>query len=272
MSTIGTNVGALNASFYLSVNNEMLTSSIKKLAAGSRLANPSEDAAGVAVSGKLDANVKRLIAAVEGSQNIVSYAQTTDGFLKTIQEQLIRMSELAQRAANGAFGDTDRANYNVEFTRLRDQIGNILSNARFNNETLFQVGAGSTVVVAISAQGNTDNFIKPGITNVTSLGIGGLTIGNTTFALSAITSINNALSTVTTRRAEVNADISKFNFHIQNIRTERINVEAANSRIKDLDVAAETTALAKNNILLQASTAMLAQANASQQAVLALLQ
>ena len=269
MSTIGTNIGALNASFYLSQNTEALQRNMAKLASGSRLANASEDAAGVAVSGKLDANVKRLMAAAEGAQNLISFAQTSDGFLKTIQEQLTRMSELAQRATNGAFGSADRANYNIEFTRIRDQINSILTNAKFNGETLFQ--ADTSISVAINAQGDTDVFSKVSLTQVTGLGVGGTTIGTTSAATSAITALNNAISTITAKRAEVNADISKFNFHIQNVRTERINVEAANSRIKDLDVAAESTLLAKNQILLQASTAMLAQANTSQQNVLNLL-
>jgi flagellin len=269
MSTIGTNLGALNASFYLSQNTDSLQTSIKKLSSGSRLANPSEDAAGVAVSGKLDANIRRLSAASEGAKNIISFAQTTDGFLRTIQQQLTRMSELAQRASNGAFGSSDRANYNIEFTRIREQINSIFTNAKFNGETLFQVD--TSVTVAINAEGDTDTFSKVSITQITGLGIGGSTIGTTTSAISSIASLNNAIATITSRRAQVNADISKFNFHIQNVRTERINVEAANARIKDLDVAAESTLLAKNQILVQASTAMLAQANVSQQNVLQLL-
>src|SRR4051812_44726126 len=103
MSTIGTNVGAVSASFYLTQNNDALATSIRRLASGSRLAIASDDAAGVAVSGKLDARVKRLGAAAEGAANVISFAQTVDGFLKTIQDQLNRMSELAQRASNGAF-------------------------------------------------------------------------------------------------------------------------------------------------------------------------
>ncbi len=264
MATIGTNVGALNASFYLTLNNEALTKNIKKLSAGSRLADPTDDAAGVAVSGKLDASVKRLMAAVEGSQNLVSFAQTTDGFLQTIQQQLTRMSELAQRATNGAFGSSDRANYATEFDILKTQITSIASNATFNGTSLFTA---SSITVAINAEGSVDTFV----TKTVSLSLDSVSINTLDSAKSAITSLSSALSSVTTRRAEVNSDISKFNFHIQNIRTERINVEAANSRIKDLDIASESTDLSKNNILLQASTAMLAQANASQQAVLALL-
>ncbi len=264
MATIGTNIGALNASFYLTLNNESLTKNIKKLSAGSRLADPTDDAAGVAVSGKLDASVKRLMAAAEGSQNLVSFAQTTDGFLQTLQQQLTRMSELAQRATNGAFGSSDRANYATEFDILKSQIASIASNATFNGTSLFSA---NSITVAINAEASIDTFATKAI----SLGLDSISINTLDSAGSAISAVSSALSTITTRRAEVNSDISKFNFHIQNIRTERINVEAANSRIKDLDIASESTNLSKNNILLQASTAMLAQANASQQAVLALL-
>jgi flagellin len=268
MSTIGTNVGAINASFFLTTNSEALQRNLRRLSSGSRLAEPSDDAAGVAVSGKMDAAIKRMIAAVEGAQNMISFAQTTDGFLKTLQEQLTRMSELAQRATNGAFGSADRANYNEEFTRLRDQIGSMLSNAQFNSTNVF---GNDTISVAINAQGTTDTFQLVNITQLAALGIASSSIETTTNALSAISAVASALQTITTSRARVNADISKFNFHIQNLRTERINVEAANSRIKDLDVAAESTQLSKNNILLQSATAMLAQANTAQQQVLQLL-
>ncbi len=264
MATIGTNVAALNASFFLTLNNESLTKNIKKLSSGSRLADPVDDAAGVAVSGKLDASVRRLIAAIEGSQNVISFAQTADGFLQTIQQQLTRMSELAQRATNGAFGSADRANYATEFEILKTQIASIASNASFNGTSVF---VNDSITVAINAQGGVDSFALRSI----SLGLDTVSINTLPAAQAAISSLTSALSTITTRRAEVNSDISKFNFHIQNIRTERINVEAANSRIKDLDIAAESTSLSKNNILLQAATAMLAQANTSQQAVLSLL-
>jgi flagellin len=268
MSTIGTNVGAVNATFWLTVNTEMLSKNVRRLSSGSRLADPTEDAAGVAVSGKMDATLKRLGAAVEGSQNVISFAQTTDGFLKTIQEQLTRMSELSQRATNGAFGSADRANYNTEFSRLRDQVTSMLGQGQFNGTTVFGSG---TITVAINAQGQTDSFSQINYTNATSLGVGASTIGTTTAAGDAITAVRTALESITTARAGVNADISKFSFHIQNIRTESTNLSAANSRIKDLDVASESTALSKNNILLQASTAMLAQANQNQQSVLSLL-
>lgn len=276
MASIGTNVGALNASFYLNVNNDNLSKNIKRLSSGSRLADAVDDAAGVAVSGKLDATVARLGAAAEGASNIVSFAQTTDGFLSTIQQQLTRMSELAERATNGSFGTSDLANYAAEFNNLKTQINNIQTNAKFNGQALFTTTAIST---AINADGVTDTLAlaalstNSGTSTATQvyLNISSLAVTSTASAGASVTALSTAIQNLTTQRANTNADIAKFNFHVQNIRTENVNIQAANGRIKDLDIANESTMLAKNNILLQASTSMLAQANSSQQAVLSLL-
>jgi flagellin len=269
MGTIGTNIGALNASYYLTLNTDGFNKSVRRLASGSRLADPSDDAAGVGVSGRLLATIGRLGAAVDSTNNVISYAQTADGFLQTIQAQLTRMSELAQRATNGAFGTADRANYATEFNTLRAQVSNLLSNATFNGQTLFGSSAQS-ITVAINASGVTDSFtINALTTNI--LGIASSSIDTITNASSAISALNNAITTIGNSRAQVNADISKFNFHISNLRSEKMNVESANSRIYDLDIAAESTRLARYNILLQSATAMLTQANASQENVLGLL-
>ncbi len=277
MATIGTNVSAANASFYLNMNNDALTKSIKRLASGSRLADPTDDAAGVAVSGKLDATVKRLQAASEGAQIVVSFGQTADGFMKTMQDQLTRMSELAQRATNGAFGSADRANYATEFTNLSTQISNIATNAKFNGASIFTTTA---VTASINSDGVSDTLgLVAWVSNSSiannatqlNINISALAITSVASATAAIASLTTSIENVTKRRADLNADIAKFNFHIQNVKTETLNVQTANGRIKDLDVAEESTLLARNNILLQASTAMLAQANASQQSVLSLL-
>jgi flagellin len=268
MAVIGYNSAAVNAAYYLNQNSMNLDSSLQELASGSRLANPATDAAGVAVSGDMTARIARLSAATQAAQDVISYAQTTDGFLSTIQQQLSRMSELAESATNGAFGSADRANYATEFNTLRAQIDSIATNAQFNGSTLFTAGS---VSVAIDSSGTTDSFTTSTTGNTTSLGINGLTIDTTTAAAAAIDKLNTAISSLTTRRAAVNADISKFNFYVQNIATESTNLQAANSRIADVDVATESTNLAKQNILLQASTSMLAQANSSQAAILTLL-
>jgi flagellin len=268
MAVIGYNAAAVNAAYYLNQNNTNLNSAIDELASGSRLADPSTDAAGVAVSGDMTARIARLGAATQASQDVVSFAQTTDGFLSTIQQQLSRMSELAQSATNGAFGSADRANYATEFNVLLTQIDSIANNAQFNGSSLF---TGGTLSVAIDSSGNTDTFVTTSTGDSTSLGINGITIGTTTAAATAIGLLNTAISSLTARRATVNADISKFNFYVQNQETESTNLSAANSRIADVDVATESTELAKQNILVQASSSMLAQANSSQNALLGLL-
>ena len=268
MAVIGYNSSAVNAAFYLNQNTNNLNGAIQELASGSRLANPATDAAGVAVSGDMTARVARLGAATQASQDVVSFAQTTDGFLSTIQQQLSRMSELAQSATNGAFGSADRANYATEFNNLLTQVDSIASDAQFNGSSLFVAG---TVSVAIDSAGNTDSITTSTVGNTTSLGIHGITIGTTTAAGTAIGLLNTAIGSLTSRRASVNADISKFNFYIQNQQTESTNLQAANSRIADVDVASESTQLAKDNILLQASSSMLAQANSSQNSLLSLI-
>jgi flagellin len=268
MAVIGFNSAAVNAAYYLNQNTKALNQSIQDLASGSRLANPTTDAAGVAVSGNLEATVARLGAASQGAGDVVSFAQTTDGFLSTIQQQLSRMSELAQSATNGAFGSADRANYATEFNTLKSQIDNITSNAQFDGTSLFAAG---TISVAIDSNGTTDSFTTSTVGNTTSLGIDSTTIDTTTAATAAVSALSTAITSLTSRRASVNADISKFNFYVQNIATETTNMKAANSSVADVDVASESTQLAKNNILLQASTSMLAQANSSQQSILTLL-
>lgn len=282
MATIGTNIAAVSATSYLNANNDALTNSIQELSAGSRLANPVNDAAGVAVSGNLEARIKRLASAVQGVQDVVSYAQTVDGFLSTLQGIATRLSELTQDMTNGAFSSTDRANYTVEASILTGQFQSIFTNASFNGTTVFAGNAPvSNIVVAVDASGSTDALTTSNtasvVSNVLNLILNIFTGGtassltDNTVASNYIVSINSALSSITTQRAVVNANISKFNFYITNINTETINDTTANSRISDLNVAEASTQLSKNSILVQAATAMLAQANTSQAGVLALL-
>ena len=268
MAVIGYNASAVNAAYYLNQNTNSLNSAIQELSSGSRLANPSTDAAGVAVSGNIVAQVSRLGAATQAAQDVVSYAQTADGFLATIQQQLSRMSELAQSASNGAFGSADIANYNTEFTDLVGQINTIFTNADFNGSTIF---GSAGITVAVDASGNTDSLKAIAVSNLADLGLTSTSSITSANAATMITTLNSAIQSLTSSRAQVNADISKFNFYIQNQQTESTNLQAANSRIADVDVASESTELAKDNILLQASSAMLAQANSSQNSLLSLI-
>ena len=273
MAVIGYNAAAVNAAYYLNQNTNNLNEAIQELSSGSRLANPANDAAGVAVSGNMEAQISRLSAATQASQDVVSCAQTTDGYLSTIEQQLSRMSELAQSATNGAFGSSDISNYNTEFTDLVAQIGTIFTNADFDGAKVFSgTNASAGISVAIDAQGTTDSFKALTVSTLTDLGLtSASTIGDTTSAEAMIGTLNTAIQSLTSARAQVNADISKFNFYVQNQETESTNLQAANSRIADVDVATESTMLAQDNILQQASTSMLAQANSSQASLLALL-
>ena len=268
MAVIGTNLAASSAVFYLNQNNAGLTKTIKELSSGSRLSDPSADAAGVAVSGNLVARIGRLGAASNSVKDVVSMAQTVDGFLSTIQTELTRMSELAQESTNGAFGTADLANYNTEFVKLATQIGNIASNATFDGQTLFTAGS---VTVGINSDNVTDSFSLSTIGSLSSLALTTSSIGDTVSASTALSAVGSAITCITTQRAKVNADVSKFNFYVTNIETEKNNLTAANSNVSDLDMAAQSTNLSKYNILVQAATASLAQANSSQQAVLSLL-
>ncbi len=273
MAVIGYNAAAVNAAYYLNQNTNNLNEAIQELSSGSRLADPSNDAAGVAVSGNMTAQISRLQAATQASQDVVSYAQTADGFLSTIEQQLSRMSELAQSATNGAFGSSDLTDYNTEFSDLVGQIGTIFSNADFDGAKIFSgANATSGITVAIDASGTTDSLAAPTVTTLTDLGLStSSTISTTTAAEAMIDTLNTAITSLTSSRAQVNADISKFNFYVQNQQTESTNLQAANSRIADVDVATESTTLAQDNILQQASTSMLAQANSSQSSLLMLL-
>ena len=282
MATIGTNIAAISAANYLNINNTNLTSSIQKLSSGSRLANPVQDAAGVAVSGNLNARIDRLNAAVAGVQDVVSYGQTVDGFLSTLQSIATRLSELTQEMTNGAFGSSDRANYTVEASILTGQFSNIYKTADFNGTSLFGGGASaSNVVITVDSQGTTDSLQTSGTASAVSnvlnsilsifTGSGASPLTDNNIASNYIGSINAAITSITTQRAVINANISKFNFFITNINTQTVNVQQANSRISDLNVAQESTNESKQSILVQAATAMLAQANSSQSSILSLL-
>jgi len=269
MPVIGTNPSALNATFFLGAADDGLAKSIKRLASGSRLADPSDDAAGIAVSSKLTAATRRLAAASEGAQNLISFAQTADSFLKVIQDQLTRMSELATRATNGAYSASDRANYMTEFSKLQSNITNQITNARFNGTLVFSTT--QTISASVSHDGANVYTLTIANANGNVSGITASEISTVSGATAAISALTTALERVATSRATVNADVSALNFYTLNLDSEKINTEAANSRIKDLEFANESTMLAKFNILSQSATAMLAQANVSQSSVLGLL-
>jgi flagellin len=272
MAIVGTNTSALNAQLFLGVADVGLGKAVKRLSSGSKLVEASADAAGVAVSSKLDAAVRRLTAASEGAQNLISFAQTADSYLKSVQEQLTRMSELATRATNGAFSASDRINYNTEFLKLKDNITNQITGAKFNGTRVFDTAQTISATVSESATNIYALTLANALANVSDITTGATNISTAAGATSALASLTTALGYIASSRATVNADVSALVFYIQNLDTEKITTEQTNSRFKDLSYGEESVQLAKYNILSQAGTAMLAQANSTQQNVLGLLQ
>ena len=260
---INTNTAATAASVNLNRNNSMLQKSLARLSSGSKITAPSDDAGGLAVSMKLEAALRRNDAANTNVANAASFLQTQDGGLKTAGKVLERIAELRTLSTDVTKSASDVANYDVEFTALKAQLTSIAAET-FNGVTLF---GGSTLTVETSEDSTqTLNITKSALaTNVSAI------TGAANLAATTTAAVTTAITAVATSRAQNGAEGSRLGFASELLTTNRTNLEAANSRIVDVDVASESTKLARNNILVQASSAMLAQANASSQTVLTLL-
>jgi flagellin len=267
---INTNYSATVASNNLATSNSMLQKSLNRLSSGSKIVNPSDDAGGLAVSMKLSAAAVRQGAVATNIGNAVSLLQSQDGALKVTGEVLQRMSELRVLYNDVTKSATDKANYDTEFTALQAQL-TANGGEKFNGVAMF----GSTALgsVAVTEDGTTTVSIAARDLTSTSTGVGAITSSSVS-SLSSITvgQISTAIENVATMRATNGSEQSRLGFASELVTTNKANLEAANSRIIDVDVAAESTQLARWNILVQAGTSMLAQANQSPQSALKLLQ
>jgi len=265
---INTNYAALVASNNLASSEGMLQKSLNRLSSGSRIVSPADDAGGLAVSMKLSASAARQGAVANNIGSALSFEQTQDGALKVAGNVLSRISELKTLYADPTKNTSDLANYDSEFTSLQSQLS-ALSSEKFNGINLFST---SSLTVAVTEDGSISvSMTGRDITN-TSTGVGAITATSiTSLGGLALTTITTALQNVATFRATNGAEQSRFGFASDLVTTNKANLQAANSRIVDVDVAAESTQLAKYNVLVQAGTAMLAQANQSPQAALKLL-
>ena len=270
---INTNYAATVASNNLAASNNSLQKSLNRLSSGSKILSPSDDAGGLAVSMKLTAAAKRQGAVNNNIGNSVSFLQTQDGVLKVAGKVLDRISELKTLYVDPTKNSTDLANYDAEFTSLQAQLS-ALTNEKFNNVSLFGT---NNLSVPVTDDGNTSSAvtIEGRDLSGTTAGIGNITagtvtsLGSTNLALSTIT---GAIQNVATMRAENGAEQSRLGFAAELLTVNKANLEAASSRIMDVDVAEESTQLARWNILVQSGTAMLSQANQSAQTALKLLQ
>ena len=261
---INTNYSATVASNNLAASNSMLQKSLNRLSSGSKIVSPSDDAGGLAVSVKLTAAAKRSGAANNNIGNSMSYLQTQDGALKVAGKVLDRISELKTLHSDPTKSTTDKANYDTEFSQLKLQLTSLAAE-KFNSINVFnqalttQVSEDGGQTVALSAKDLSGNA---GVTAVQAgANLGAVTLDN----------IKSAIEGVATMRATNGAEQSRLGFASEVLTVNKANLEAANSRIVDVDVAEESTQLARWNTLVQAGTAMLAQANGSAQTALRLL-
>jgi flagellin len=265
---INTNYAATVASNNLAASNDMLQRSLNRLSSGSKIVNPADDAGGLAVSMKLSAAAKRSGAAITNLGNSVSFLQAQDGVLKVTGKVLERMGELKTLYADPTKNSTDLSNYDAEFTQLQSELTSLTSEA-FNGVSLF----GSTSLnVPVSEDGSSTVTITGKALADSASGVGELTAsGIADLGDIALDDITDALQNVATMRANNGAEQSRLGFAAEVLTVNKSNLESANSRITDVDVASESTQLARWNILVQSGTAMLAQANQSSQIALKLL-
>ena len=267
---INTNSAATIASNNLSASNAMLQKSLNRLSSGQRIVSPADDAGGLAVSMKLSATAKRQGAVAANVGNAVSFLQTQDGGLKVAGKILDRMSELKTLYGDVTKSSDDKANYDSEFTALQSELDAIATET-FNGVALF---GSSSLSVAVTESGTSTVSVAGRDLASSSTGVGALTDSSSVATLGDVdlTDITGAIQTVATFRAQNGAEQSRLGYASELLTVNKANLEAATSRIADVDVAEESTQLARWNILTQSGTAMLAQANQSAQIALKLLQ
>ncbi len=275
MAVISTNLAANSAVRYLNANSADQTASLSKLASGSRIVSAADDASGLAISTRISSDVTALTQAATNASHGTSILQTADGGASNISDMLQRMKALASQSASGTVTDSERTYINAEFAQLVEEIDGISESTRYNGESLLDgtsdFSTGMVVVVGSDATNDTITVTIDALTS-TDLGVNASDISTQAGATTAITAIDTAIDTVSSARANIGALESRFEFRSNTIATSIENLEAANSAIKDVDVAAESANLASIKVKTQAAVAAAAQANSMPQDLLKLLQ
>ncbi|MEG0938077.1 MAG: flagellin domain-containing protein [Comamonas sp.] len=277
--TINTNLQSLNAQRNLSSSQSSLATSMQRLSSGLRLNSAKDDAAGLAISERMNAQVRGMNVAVRNANDGISLAQTAEGALGKIGENLQRMRELAVQAANDTNGSADRTSMDKEFKQLAEENDRVIKNTKFNGQELLtgSGGASGSFTFQVGANTASDNQIKLATSDMsnqlTSATAGSTaTLGTTASSASAaMTALDTAIDKVNEQRATFGAAQNRFDAVIANLQVAAENTSAARSRITDADFAQETANLSRSQILQQAGTAMIAQANQLPQGVLSLL-
>ncbi|MBC8070346.1 MAG: flagellin FliC [Deltaproteobacteria bacterium] len=272
--SILTNTSSLTAQSNLARSQSALSKSISHLSSGLRIESAADDAAGLAISEDFKSSIRSLDQARRNANDGVSLIQTADGALKETSGLLVRMRELSVQSRNGTVNTAQRGYLNDEFGQLRSELDRITATTEFNGISLLDGDQAAGLAFQVGTGTSNDDRLTVSIatSSASALGISASTISSTSGADAAITALDTAIEGISTRRAGLGAMQNRLSTTMSNLETYSTNLSAANSRIVDVDVAEETAKLTKNQILMQAGTAMLAQANQGPQMALRLLQ
>ena len=274
MNVINTNISAMKAANASNAAGKALGTAMERLSTGKRINSAKDDAAGLAITTSMTSQVRGMNQGIRNANDGISMAQTAEGALSEVTNMLQRQRELTVQASNNTYSADDLANLASEMTALNTQITSVLANSEFNGQKLFDASAGTAGVVTVQAGANEadaiDIDLSANLTTDTDLAAAAA-VDVEALAAGDIALFDTAIKTVSTVRAGLGASQNQLESAVTNLNNNITNLSDARSRIEDTDYSAETTALAKSQILSQASSAMLAQANQSQQNVLSLL-
>lgn len=269
MTVIGTNIAAMRATNAGRTAELSLGKAMERLSTGKRINSAADDAAGLAIASRMTAEVRGLNMAIRNANDGISMAQTAEGGMNEVGSMLQRMRELSVQSASGTLTDADRTNLQAEVTELQAQIGDVVDRTKFNGVSLLD--SGTDIDIQTGSNSGEKVTLKLADVSAATLGVDTLDISTSAGADAALTALDTAIDAVSTAQAELGAGQNRMQTTVENLTSRATNITESKSRIEDADFSAETTQLAKAQILNQASTAMLAQANQSQQGVLSLL-
>jgi flagellin len=251
----------------------MMSTAMERLSSGKRINSAKDDAAGSSIASSMTSSINGMAVAIRNANDGISLAQTAEGALGEVNNMLQRVRELSVQAANGTYQAADRTNLQTEVAALQSQVTDVVTNTKFNGNALFSAtSAATTFAIQTGANaGDTTTISVAGLTHITAAAASTIKVDTAANAALAITASDAALTEVSAVRASLGATQNRLNASINVLTANANNLTDARSRIEDADFSAESTNLAKAQILSQASTAMLAQANQSQQGVLSLL-
>lgn len=266
------NMSAANTNRQLGITTGALSKSTEKLSSGYKINRAADDAAGLSISEKMRSQIRGLDQASDNAQDGISLIQTAEGALNEIHSMLQRMNELAVKAANDTNQSIDRTAIQDEVDQLAEEVTRIASTTQFNKKDLFTAAAAGTLSLQVGANTNQSIGIELSAVSAGTLGISALKVDSFSAANTSLSSIQTAINTISTSRSKLGAVQNRLEYTITNLESSSENTQAAESRIRDVDMAAEMVKYSKNNILMQAGQSMLAQANSQTQGVLSLLQ